>query len=147
MSFTTWIDGRIQTALDGIIPTLSAELGSQSGLLVQSLINGLGTALTKNSAWISQIAGQVATAVTTAVVAQVNAAVQNIPQETTQLLGNELQQLPQQVDDILNIPAAIAAGLVNLPQQMEAAVAQAIHGLIPFGEAAPTVKKTTGGRK
>jgi hypothetical protein len=140
VSFTTWVDGRIQAVIDSLSPNLSAELGKQEGLLAQSLINGLSTALTKNSAWLSQVAGQVATAVTTAVVGQINAAVQNIPQETTQLLGSELQQLPQQVDDILNIPAAIAAGLVNLPQQMEQAVAQAIHGLIPFGEAAPPAK-------
>lgn len=112
MSFSSWIDTRIQNALDDLLPKLTTALAADTSPIVQSVVTGVLDALT------TQIEG--------------------IPQDTTKLLGNELDQIPQQVSDILNVPEAIATAVAGLPAQIVAD----IKGLIPFATPAPKGKTT-----
>lgn len=103
---SAWIDARIRGALDYALPELQTWFQGALPQLTAALVTGVTDAMTVQ--------------------------VQNIPQLTTNLMSAELQQLPQQVGDVLNVPGAIAqalaTGLAGLPQE----IAQAIRGLLPF---------------
>jgi hypothetical protein len=133
MSFSSWIDTRIQNALSDLLPKLATEVAADTSPVVQSIVTGVLDGLQADESVLTNLAAQVTTAVSQAVAAQV----ENIPQDTTDLMSNELTQLPQQIDDVLNIPAAIAAGVAGLPAQ----IIQDIKNVIPF--AAPAPKKGT----
>jgi archaellum component FlaC len=76
------------------------------------------------------------------VAAQIKDQIEAIPQDTTQLVTNEINQIPQQVADVLNIPEAVANAVANLPQQ----IVQAIKGVLPFATTNPfdTTKQAVG---
>jgi len=111
MSFSTWVDTRIQNALNDLLPKLTTALAADTSPIVQSVVTGVLDGL------VAQIEG--------------------IPQDTTKLLSNELTQIPQQVSDVLDVPAAIAAAVADLPAQIVAD----LKGLIPFATPAPKGRK------
>jgi hypothetical protein len=137
MSISSWVVDEVKTALEGAIPELAADdrvkaaldgvvstLVADAGPLVQNVVNGVVTALGNDAALVAKLADAVTTGVIAAIVGQI----ENIPQDTTKLLSNELNQLPGQVNALLNIPEAIAAGVAGLP----ALIVNDLKGILPF---------------
>lgn len=114
MSFSSWIDARIAAAIEKAVPMVVSALTASDGPLVQALATELSKVLVD------------------AVLGPITTQVGSIPGNVAGLLTNELNQLPQQINGLLNIPAVIASAVANVPAE----VVNAIKGIIPipFGE-------------
>lgn len=109
-SLNAWVDDRIKAAVEAAIPLLAA----QEGPLVQALVSALTKALV--DALVGAVAAQIGTLALT------------LPGATAHLLTNEINQIPQQVNELLDVPAAVAGAMTNLPEQ----IAHAIRDIFPF---------------
>ena len=131
MSFSSWVDARVQTAIQTGVPDLVKTLLSSDGPLIQSIITGVVTQVANDT----QLVQNVASAVTAGVLNELTAKIEAIPGDVSTLMGNELNNLPGQIKDVIDIPAevtsAVASALVGLPGEL----VQAIKGILPFGEA------------
>jgi hypothetical protein len=131
MSFSSWVDARVQTAIQTGVPDLVKTLLSSDGPLIQSIITGVVTQVANDT----QLVQNVASAVTAGVLNELTSKIESIPGDVSTLMGNELNNLPGQIKDVIDIPAevtsAVASALVGLPGEL----VQAIKGILPFGEA------------
>lgn len=123
MSFNEWLSGEAKTILEAEIPELATmSLGQYIETRLAAAIEAATPVLIKDL--LDALLGPVAT--------QIEGLASSIPGATAGLLTNELNQLPQQINTVLNIPAELATAVENLPTL----VADAIKGFIqhPFGE-------------
>ena len=107
MSFTSWLDDRIKTAEDNAVANVKKALSSDPEFVANLA---------------SQIAAALSAGLLNGAFSAITTKIESVPQNTTALMSTELQQLPQQIGAVLNIPAALASAFTDLPEKILAAL-------------------------
>jgi hypothetical protein len=86
---------QLKTELQELVNIVVAD----DGPITQYIVNGVVTALSKDTGWLAQVSGQIAAAVTNGVAAQIKDQIEAIPQGHHPARDQRDEQGPQQVAD------------------------------------------------
>jgi hypothetical protein len=96
MGFTSWVDARVQKAVDGVIPVIKAEIPKLTSSLVADPALG---------AWLdARVKGAVDEAIVQlqpTIKATISQLVANLPEEVAASVGKVIENLPQTIGNML----------------------------------------------